>query len=191
LTANSHEDARSLWGNNGSFITALRALPFLLAILFLAGACGYRFSGPPGKAPFPADIKTIVIKSITNNTTITGIETELTNDLRNEFALGSRLTPVRSGGDVTLNTMIESYWDTPATYKADGKELTRIGTLNVLSSLERSDSKETLWKKNFSSSYSYLVTESISGTLTNRRQAISRMIKDFVVRIHSALYDDF
>jgi hypothetical protein len=162
-----------------------------VASLLIISACGYRFSGAPGDTPFPSDIKTVVIGSAINNTTVTGIETELTNDLRNEFALGSRLKPVRSGGDVVLNTVIGSYEDNPATYKADGKELTRIGTLRVASNLERAHSKKRLWRKSFSSSYSYLVTDSISGTLTNRRRAISRMIKDIIVRIHRSLYDNF
>jgi hypothetical protein len=162
-----------------------------VASLLIVSSCGYRFSGAPSDTPFPPDVKTVVIRSAVNNTTVTGIETELTNDLRNEFALGSRLKPVRSGGDVVLNTVIASYQDNPATYKADGKELTRIGTLRVASNLERSQSKKPLWKKSFSSSYSYLVTDSISGTLTNRRQAISRMIKDIIVRIHRSLYDNF
>ena len=162
-----------------------------MAGLVILSSCGYRFSGAPSDTPFPSDVSTVVIKSAINNTTVTGIETELTNDLRNEFALGSRLKPVRSGGDVVLNTIIASYQDNPATYKADGKELTRIGTLRVASNLERSQSKKQLWNKSFSSSYSYLVTDSISGTLTNRRQAISHMIKDIIVRIHRSLYDNF
>ncbi|MEJ2715819.1 MAG: LPS assembly lipoprotein LptE [Deltaproteobacteria bacterium] len=161
------------------------------ASLLIVSSCGYHFSGVRGNTPFPPDIKTIVIDSATNNTIVTGIETELTDGLRNEFALGSRLEPVRSGGDVVLNTVIASYEDNPATYKADGKELTRIGTLRVASMLERPQSKKRLWQKSFSSSYSYLVTDSISGTLTNRRRAISRMIKDIIVRIHRSLYDNF
>jgi hypothetical protein len=35
------------------------------------------------------------------------------------------------------------------------------------------------------------VTDSISGTLDNRRHAISQMIKDLIVRVQSSLYDDF
>lgn len=168
------------------FSTAL----VMICLSFVSG-CGYRFSGGPQDTPFPPDIKTIVIDSAVNNTTVTGIETELTNDMRNEFAFGTRLKPVRSGGDVTLKTVIASYEDMPATYKADGKELTRIGTLRIHCNLERAESKKTLWQKDFSSSYSYLVTDSISGTLSNRRGAISRIIKDLIVRIHSSLYDNF
>ncbi len=153
--------------------------------------CGYRFSGGPGETPFPVDMKTVEVRSAVNNTTITGIETELTNDMRHEFALGSRLKPVRSGGDVVLNTFIAAYEDTPAAYRADGKELTRLGTLKLQCHLERANSKKMLWKKDFLSSQTYLVTDSISGTLDNRRRAISRMIKDLIVRVQSSLYDDF
>ncbi len=168
------------------FLTALGVVG-----LSIVSGCGYRFTGGPQDSPFPADIKTIVINSAVNNTTITGIETELTNDMRNEFALGTRLKPVRDGGDVILKTVIASYEDMPATYKADGKELTRIGTLRIQCNLERAESKKSLWQKDFSSSYSYLVTDSISGTLSNRRRAISRIIKDLIVRIHGSLYDNF
>ncbi|MCA1961929.1 MAG: LPS assembly lipoprotein LptE [Desulfomonile sp.] len=169
---------------------------FLAAGLCLVGllagsGCGYRFGAASDKTPFPPDIKTIVIKSAVNNTTITGIETELTNDLREEFALGTRLKPVRSGGQVVLDTVIATYDDTPAIYKADSKELTRVGTLKVACNLERADTREKLWQKVFTASHSYLVTDSISETLTNRRRAISSMIKDLIFRIHTSLYDNF
>ena len=160
------------------------------AFFFVAG-CGYHFSGAAADTPFPPDLKTIVLESAINKTTITGIETELTNDLRDEFALGTRLKQVRSSGDVNLKTVIASYEDTPSTYRADGKELTRIGTLRVNCVLERADANKTLWKKDLAASYSYNVTDSIGGTLSNRRMAISRMIKDLIPRIHRSMYDKF
>jgi hypothetical protein len=90
-----------------------------------------------------------------------------------------------------LTTLISAYEDTPAAYRADGKELTRMGILKLQCHLERLNTKKVLWKKDFLSSHAYLVTDSISGTLDNRRRAISRMIKDLIVRVHSSLYDDF
>jgi len=160
------------------------------AFVFVVG-CGYRFSGAPGDNPYPPDIKTIVLESAVNNTTVTGIETELTNELRQEFALGSGLTPVRSDGDVILKTIISSYIDTPSTYKADGKELTRIGVLRVNCSLHRTAKNKVLWQKELSASYPYNVTDTISETLSNRRRAISKMIKDVTPRIHRSMYDNF
>jgi outer membrane lipopolysaccharide assembly protein LptE/RlpB len=160
------------------------------AVLFVLG-CGYRFGGGPAENPYPADLKTILLESAVNTTTITGIETELTNDLRQEFALGARLQPVRTGGDVVLKTVITDYSDTPSTYRADGKELTRMGTLKVACTLARSDNSKVLWQKDLSASYPYNVTDTISGTLTNRRQAISRMIKDLIPSIHRSMYDNF
>jgi len=161
-----------------------------VAAVLITG-CGYRFSGGPDENPFPADVRTIVLESAINNTIVSGIETELTNDLRREFALGTRLKPVTSDGDVILKTVITSYEDTPATYKADGKELTRIGTLKVACSLGRSNKKEVFWNKELAASYTYTVTDTIAGTLANRRKAISRMIKDLIPRIHQSMYDNF
>ncbi len=91
----------------------------MAAVALLIG-CGYRFTGAPTDNSYPPELKTIVLESAVNNTIVTGIETELTNELRQEFALGSGLTPVRSGGDAILKTVISSYVDTPSTYKADG-----------------------------------------------------------------------
>ena len=164
-------------------------IPFL-ALLTLSG-CGYRFSGGPGESPFPPDLKTIVLESAVNSTTVTGIETEFTNGLRREFALGTRLIPVISGGDLILKTIIASFEDTPSAYRADGKESTRIGTLKVVCSLERSDTKKIQWKKDFSASYTYDVTDSIAETLSNRRRAISRITRDLIPRIHRSMYDSF
>ncbi len=161
------------------------------ASLLLSFGCGYRFSGGPGDNPFPPDIKTIVLESAVNKTIVTGIETELTNELRQEFALGTRLKPVRSDGDVILKTVITSYEDTPSSYKADGKELTRTGILRVASTLHRADTNKLLWQRELAASYPYNVTETISETLSNRRRAISRMIKDLIPRLHRSLYDHF
>jgi hypothetical protein len=183
------------WGRDRLLLPAgpfhVKAFLLVVSAAVLLASCGYHFSGAAGTSPFPPSVKTIVIKSATNSTTITGIETELTNRLRDEFALSTGLDPVRSGGDVVLNTVIAAYRETPTTYKADARELTRMGTLQVLCNLVRTSDNKVLWKKDFSASYGYLVTDSISQTLSNRRRAISRMIEDLVIRIHSSLYELF
>jgi outer membrane lipopolysaccharide assembly protein LptE/RlpB len=161
----------------------------LLAACFSLVGCGYHFSGSGN--PFPPEVKTITLESAVNNTTVTGIETELTNDLRKEFALDSRLTPATSGGDLVLKTVIASYDSTPSTYTADGKELTRIGTIKVACSLLRTGTDKTIWQRDLTASHSYTVTDSITETLSNRRRAISRMIKDLIPRIHRSMFDNF
>jgi hypothetical protein len=166
-------------------------IPALVGLLVTFTACGYHFGPKSDDAPLSKDVARLTIASVINNTTITGIETELTNELRNEFALSSRIKLVASDGDAVLTTLVESYKDTPVAYKADGKELTRVGSLSVICSLVKSASKEVRWKRDFSSSHSYLVTDSISVTLSNRRKAISHIIRDLVVRIQSALSDGF
>lgn len=162
----------------------------LIANVALLG-CGYRFAGDPGDSPFPPEIKTIAIAATINNSTVRGIETEFTNSLRSEFALGTRLKLVVSGGDLLLKTEIISFDDIPSAYRADGKESTRIGTLRVACSLENSNASKVLWKRDLSASHTYDVTDSIVETLSNRRRAISRLIKDLVPRIHRSLYDSF
>ncbi len=161
-----------------------------LHALCLTG-CGLHFAGGPADNPLPQEIKTILLDSAVNNTTVTGIETELTNDIRAEFALDNRLTPVRSGGDAVLRTTIASYTETDSTFRADGKELTRIGTLNVNCVLSRNDNNTPLWKKEMSASNNYNVTDTITDTLTNRRMAISRMIRDIAPRIPRSMFNNF
>lgn len=168
-----------------------RTLAIIVMLVPILTACGYHFSGPITGTRFPSDIKTIVLESAENRTSVTGIETELTNDLRSEFALSTGLKPVRSGGDSILKTIVAAYEDTPSTYRADGKELTRIGTLKVSCVLERADSKKVLWKQDMHASDTYDVTDTIAGTLSNRRRAISRIIKDLIPRIHRSMYDNF
>ena len=170
---------------------AVRGGLLAVALLVILASCGYRFSGGPGSEPYPEGLKTIQVDSAINNTTVTGIETELTNDLRREFALGTRLDQVNNGGDLILKTSITMYEDAPAILKADGKELTRHGTLKVACSLSRADNKKVLWNKAFAASQTYNVTDSIGGALTNRRRAISQMIKDLVPRIQRSMFDNF
>ncbi len=174
---------------NSAFQLLRFGLPVAAMVLLLG--CGYRFAGAPTDNPYPPDLKTILLESATNSTIVTGIETELTNELRQEFALGAGFSPVRNDGDVILKTLISSYTDTPSAYKADGKELTRIGVLRIESSLQRSDNNKVIWQKELSSSYPYNVTDTIAETLSNRRQAISKMIKDIAPRLHRSIYDNF
>jgi hypothetical protein len=165
----------------------------LILALFLATlpGCRFHFSGGPGDNPFAPEIKTILVESAVNNTIITGIETEMTNELRSEFALDTRLTPVRNGGDVIFKTVISAYEDTPSTYRADGKEFTRTGMIKVDCKLQRTTSDKILWQKELTASNNYNVTDTITGTLTNRRRAISRMIQELIPRMHKSLYDNF
>ncbi|MFA6221118.1 MAG: LPS assembly lipoprotein LptE [Desulfomonilaceae bacterium] len=164
----------------------------LLLVLFCSiSGCGYKFGETVKPAVFPTSAKTILIESATNNTVITGVETELTNELRREFALDPKLKPTFENGDVILKTTIASYEDTPSAFRADGKELTRVGTLRVACLLDQSGANRQLWKNDFSASYTYTVTDSIQGTLSNRRRAISQMIRDLTPRIHRSMYDSF
>jgi hypothetical protein len=162
------------------------------AVVFSISGCGYHFGASSGESPFPPDVKTVVLESAVNNTTVSGIEIELTNGLRREFAVSRGLTPVRSAGDVSFKTLISSYVDLASSYRADGRELTRVGTLSLTCTLNRpSDPRKILWTKDLSASYSYNVTDTISETLTNRRSAISQMIRNLIPRIHQSLYDNF
>lgn len=163
----------------------------ILFCLAQASGCGYRFGGSRTDSTFPANLKTLSVNSVVNNTVITGIETELTNELRREYSLGSTMKLLPDGADASLKTSIVSYEDTPSAYRADGKELTRIGVLKVQADLQRNQDRQTLWKKDFAASYTYTVTDSIPGTLSNRRKAISQMIRDMTPRIHRAMYDNF
>ncbi len=163
----------------------------VFCLFLMISGCGYRFSGSRDGSPFPPNLETLCVNSVVNNTVITGIETELTNELRREFSLGTTLKLVPEGGDASLKTSIISYEDNPSAYRADGKELTRIGVLRVHCVLEKNQDKQTLWKNDFTASYTYTVTDSIAGTLSNRRKAISQMIKDLTPRIYRAMYDNF
>lgn len=169
-----------------------RSVLLILNILVLVTAgCGYKFGEASKPAVLPPNTTTILVGSAVNNTVITGVETELTNEMRREFALDTKLKSTVENGDVILKTVIASYDDTPSAYRADGKELTRLGTLRVSCSLLQSESRRILWKNDFSASYAYTVTDSIQGTLSNRRRAISQMIRDLAPRIHRSMYDSF
>jgi hypothetical protein len=179
-----------MWWFRDSKLFSITRILMTAAALFII-SCGYRFGSHETGPAFLSETKTIVIDSAENKTSVTGIETELTNDLRNEFALGTRLKPVRSDGDSVLKTTVAAYEDTPSTYRADGKELTRIGTLKLMCILERTDTKRVLWKRDMFASDTYDVTDTIAGTLSNRRRAISRMMKDLIPRIHRSMFDSF
>ncbi len=186
------DSALVLLNKNSPFVLSKSLfLCFIFCCTFGFYGCGYKFSGSRGDSPFPANLKTLSIDSVTNNTVVTGIETELTNELRREYSLGTAMKLTSGSADAILKTSIVSYEDTPSAYRADGKELTRIGVLRVHASLDNNLDKKTLWKKDFSASYTYTVTDSIAGTLSNRRKAISQMIKDLTPRIHRAMYDNF
>ena len=94
----------------------------ILMIFLFAQGCGYKFGEASKPAILPSNAKTILIESAVNNTVITGVETELTNELRREFALDPNLKSTVDDGDVDLKTVITSYDDTPSAYRADGQK---------------------------------------------------------------------
>lgn len=166
-------------------------LLILVTSLLTSWGCSYKFGEATKPSVFPSNAKSILIDSALNNTVITGVETELTNELRREFALDSNIKSTVENSDVILRTTIASYDDTPSAYRADGKELTRSGTLRVQCSLLQTGTSKQLWKNDFSDSRIYTVTDTIQGTLSNRRRAISQMIRDLTPRIHRSIYDSF
>jgi hypothetical protein len=66
-------------------------LLILNILVVVTVGCGYKFGEASKPAVLPPNTKTILVGSAVNNTVITGVETELTNEMRREFALDTKL----------------------------------------------------------------------------------------------------
>jgi hypothetical protein len=169
----------------------LRKYLWILAIILLTGACGYRFTGE-GVGPRPG-LQRIAIPVFENSTSESGLETLLASDLRHEFILRSRfqVVPVEQSEAVFRGHIIKLYTADIAHRQAEQTIESRIYiTLDIR--CEDTRTGEILWQdRSLTYFKEYLHTADPMITYANRRRAEAVIARDLAVRIHDRFLSSF
>ncbi|OQY20600.1 MAG: hypothetical protein B6I36_00245 [Desulfobacteraceae bacterium 4572_35.1] len=118
---------------------------FALMMLTIAG-CGYHLPGRGGT--LPEDIATLMIEAVENKTAEPFIETQLTNEVRDQFARRQTVTIVADAeqADAILTASIISYRSNAITYNQDDDISEYRLTMQVDGKLVRRLDDEVIWQ---------------------------------------------
>lgn len=189
-------------------------LPVLLALVIAAG-CGYTFAGAVTR--LPADVRTIRLGPIENQTREVGLERALLDALEDEVALRGRLEIVSEGdADVVLSGTLRGYDTRPVAFNSRDEALQYEVLVAVDLDLRRRETGELLWRsrdlrqaEDYSAVPGVVVTSSSRfqrttiapeelGNFTDiqvsegqRREANERVIEELARSIYNQMMEDF
>ncbi len=161
----------------------------IFSMTMLVG-CGYRFTG---SGTFPSDVNHVFVELLENQTSESGIESTVTENLVNEFTLREKETFV---GDINEADSILSGAVSRISFQtisAKGKDSARERRVTVWVSLKLSDRDgRVLWAaKDLSDNEAYRVVDDKNETERNKRVAIGRASRRIAERALNRLTDDF
>ena len=162
-----------------------------LAMLFILGACGYRFAGSGGQAP--GDIRSVAVDVLENRTADAGIESLFTNAILNEFIRWKKL-PVKPRGeaDAVLAGRISSISTEDVSHVRVEQTLETRVTVTLALTLKRTGTNEVLWQNQGLSYFQeYVETGNALSTQRNRREALREIAEFLAEKIHQNIFEGF
>jgi hypothetical protein len=172
----------------------LKMIRGLLIILILAlgeAACGYRFVGQ--ETNLPGDIKTLAIPLFTNETDQLGLESEITQALRERFISSKRLViREEKSADLILKGKVRSF-STTSVAVTKGLLVTAgyraMVTVEIV--LKRHPDGQVLWKDEISEVWNYPVGADLMQTDRNKKEALRQIALLLAERVHETVLGGF
>ena len=162
----------------------------IIGLILMTGmACGYKFSGG---GDLPGNVQSLSIGVLENRTRETGLESQISNDLINQF---TRFTNIKMTGrkkaDANLTGIIQS-----ANIKTISHQSTNLPNerrIQVVLDLKlTSAGGELLWSANSISAYeTYEVSPNKAQTEKNKKSALAALSSRVAERIYYRLTDNF
>ncbi len=161
----------------------------LLAGVMVFGSCGYKFTGG---GELPKGVQTIFVDLFENKSREVDIETQLANDLTNEFILKRKeaLVP-ENKADVILTGKIVSVASSTISQTKQGSSVERTVRM-VLDVKLLNRQGETIWsRKGVQDHEEYLVGGSSSETDANLQDALIVLSERMAEQVYNLLTEDF
>lgn len=161
----------------------------LLAGLILVGGCGYKFTGG---GELPKGVQTIFVDLFENKSREVDIETQLANDLTNEFILKRKKALVpENKADAILTGKIVSIDSSTISQTKKGASVERRVTM-VLDVKLLNRQGETIWSRKGVRDYEeYLVGGNSSETDANLQDALIVLSERMAEQVYNMLTEDF
>jgi len=167
-----------------------RVIAMLLLIgLLLVGGCGYKFTGG---GELPKGVQTIFIDLFENRSRDVDLETQLANDLTNEFILKRKKALVAENkAEAILTGTIVAVSSSTISQTKQGASVER--RLRMVVNVElRNRQSEIIWqRKRIIDNEEYLVGGSSSETDANRDEALTVLTERMAEQIFNKLTDEF
>lgn len=166
------------------------AASFLL--LSLAG-CGYALVGT-GASALPPNVKTVWVSTFVNDTTVVGVEQELTDAVLRELSSRGRLKPSkdRSQADAELNGRLTSLSVSPVRFDSQGLALEyQVAVTATLALVDRSTEKPLFTEPSFVFRQPYVVPGSSRSYYDREREAILALARPFAQSVVTTILEGF
>lgn len=165
---------------------------FILVILAIGeAACGYHFVGQ--ETNLPVDIKTLAIPLFANQTDQVGLESEITQALRERFISSKRLViREEKSADLILKGKVKSF-STTSVAVTKGLLVTSgyraMITIEII--LKKHQDGQILWKDEISEGWNYPVGADLMQTDYNKKEAIRQIALLLADRVHETVLGGF
>ncbi|MBU4316153.1 MAG: hypothetical protein KKF30_02640 [Proteobacteria bacterium] len=161
----------------------------VILVLFLAGACGYQFSGLQ-KIPF--GVHRFHVAVLENKTMEIGAEVLFANDLMNELTRDGRLRLTPALEAEGLFTGVIKLMDIETVARKDGYAATERRVKLTVDMELKDPAGRILWVgKNITASETYLVVPEKPGTEYNRKIAVAKVSKKIAQKVFQQLNWNF
>jgi outer membrane lipopolysaccharide assembly protein LptE/RlpB len=168
---------------------------FSLSLFFLAllSGCGYSLVGT-GASALPPNVRTVWVPTFVNDTTVVGVEQDLTDAVLRELSARGRLKPSkdRSQADAELNGRLTSLSVSPVRFDSNGIAVEYQVTVTAnLSLVDRSTEKPVFTEPSFVFRQPYVVPGSSRAYYDREREAILALAQPFAQSLVTTILEGF
>ncbi|MEA3466578.1 MAG: LptE family protein [Thermodesulfobacteriota bacterium] len=163
----------------------------IMLILLLLSGCGYHLPGRGNS--LPDDVQKVVINPFENKTTQPFIETQLTNEVRDQFARRRTLDVVASvdQADVLLSGTIVGYRSNAIAYDTNDDITEYRLTMTVEANLARVNGEEVLWQGAVSWSDEFFASNDRAQQDYHESQVQDKVTRRLAQEIYNRITDNF
>ena len=165
---------------------------FLSPVLFSAG-CGYTLVGT-GASALPPNVKTVWVPTFINDTTVVGVEQNLTDAVLRELSARGRLKPSkeRTKADSDLNGRLTSLSVSPVRFDTNGIAVEyQVTVTAVLTLVDRATDKPIFTEPSFVFRQPYVVPGSSRSYYDREREAILALAQPFAQSLVTTILEGF
>ncbi len=171
---------------------AARLLLLALSSLAIPG-CGYTLVGT-GASALPASVKTVYVPTFVNDTTVVGVEQQLTDAVLRELSARGRLKPAadRTQADAELSGRLTALAVTPVRFDDQGIAVEyQVTVTAVLSLVEKATEKPIFSEPSFVFRQPYTIPSSSKSYYDREREAIIAMARPFAQSLVTTILEGF